>query len=132
MKTLRLIAILTSSGLITGCAQLGRPIADAALAAGGALVVHKLSDGNPVATAAGAVAGVGISESVYALKTKGERRALEQGLVKGRSDGIKEIYWNLQEEQRNRPGSGENFEVNVPGHQAGGILLNDTKKQIGH
>ncbi len=131
MKTLRLIAILASSGLISGCAQLGRPIADAALAAGGALVGHKLSDGNPLATAAGAVAGVGISESVYALKTKGERKALEQGFTKGRSDGIKEIYWNLQEEQRNRPAIPQIFEVNVSGRQTGGILLNETKKHIG-
>lgn len=132
MKNLRLIAILTSCGLLTGCAQLGRPIADAAFAAGGAIVGNQLSDGNALATAAGAVAGVGVSETFFALKTKGERKALERGVIKGRSDGIKEIYWNLQEEQRNRPGLQQNFEVNVSGRQTGGILLNETKKQIGY
>lgn len=132
MKNLRLIAILASCGLLTGCAQLGRPIADAAFAAGGALVGNQLSDGNALATAAGAVAGVGASETFFALKTKGERKALERGLIKGRSDGIKEIYWNLQEEQRTRPGAKQTFEVSVPSHQAGGILLNNTTKTIGN
>lgn len=132
MKNLRLIGILTSCGLLTGCAQLGRPITDAAFAAGGAIVGNQLSDGNALATAAGAVTGVGISETFFAIKTNGERKALERGRIKGRSDGIKEIYWNLQDEQRNRPGLQQNFEVNVPSRQTGGIRLNETTKTIGN
>lgn len=132
MRTLKLITILVSGWLVTGCAQLGRPIADVALAAGGAVVGHRLGDGNALATAAGAAVGVGAAETIYALRKKGERKAMERGIIKGRSDGIKEIYWNLQEAQRNRPGAAENFEVIVPGQQAGGILLNNTTKTIGN
>ena len=131
MRAIHFIAILASGMLFTGCAQLGRPIADAAFAATGAWVGHAVSDGNALATAGGAMAGVGVSEGFFALKTRGERQALDRGFIKGRSDGIKEIYWNLQEEQRNAIGATQTFEVNIPEHRTGGVLLKPTPKTIG-
>ena len=53
----RLLATLSSSALFAGCAAT-RPISDVALGAGGAYLGHELSDGDPIATAAGAAGGV--------------------------------------------------------------------------
>jgi len=60
--------------LFTGCAAT-RPIADAALGAGGAYVGHELSDGNPIATAAGAAGGVLVSEGLHHAARKQAERA---------------------------------------------------------
>lgn len=86
--------------LLAGCASLTRPLTDATLGAAGAWIGHELSDGNPLATAGGAAAGVLVGEGVHAWKTKRDHDAYQRGFVKGRSDGVKQLYWNLQAEQR--------------------------------
>lgn len=115
---------------LTGCAQLGRPLTDATLAAGGAVAAHELSHGNPLATAGGAAAGALLGEGIHAWKTRSEQRAFQHGFEKGRSDGVKHLYWNLQETQRNPPGLSQPFEVNVPAREEGGVRFNATKQTI--
>jgi uncharacterized protein YcfJ len=112
----------------TGCAQLERPLTDAALAAGGAAVGNQIGHGDPLATAGGAAAGVLVGEGIHAWKTRREQSAYRQGFEKGRSDGIKQLYWNLQAQHRNPPD--QRFEVTVPEHQDGGVLFNETKQTI--
>ena len=116
--------------LLTGCASLVRPLTDATLGAGGALLGHKLSGGDPLATAGGAAAGVLAGEGIHALKNRGEQKAYANGFQKGRSDGVKQLYWNLQAEQRNAPGFPQTFEVRVPAHREGEVLFNETKQGI--
>ena len=54
----KLLLFTLVAGLFAGCAST-RPISDMALSAGGAYLVHELSNGDPLATAAGA-AGVSL------------------------------------------------------------------------
>jgi hypothetical protein len=126
-KNLWLLLVLF---LLSGCAQLARPLTGAALAAGGALAGHKLSNGDPLATTGGAAAGVLVSEGIHAWKNRCEQRAYTQGFQKGRSDGVKQLYWNLQAEQRNPPGPARAFEVRVPAHRDGDVLFDETKQTI--
>jgi hypothetical protein len=61
------------SGLFAGCAAT-RPISDVALGAGGAYLGHELSNGDPLATAAGAAGGVIVSETLhYAARKQAEK-----------------------------------------------------------
>lgn len=116
--------------LLTGCASLVRPLTDATLGAGGALLGHQLSGGDPFATAGGAAVGVLAGEGIHALKNRSEQKAYANGFQKGRSDGVKQLYWNLQAEHRNAPGFPQNFEVRVPTHREGEVLFNETKQTI--
>ena len=97
--------------LFAGCASLTRPITDATLGAAGAWIGHELSDGNPLATAGGAAAGVLVGEGILAWKSKRELDSYQRGFVKGRSDGIKQLYWNLQAEQRHPISATNTFEA---------------------
>jgi len=99
--------------LLTGCASLTRPFTDATLGAAGAWIGHQLSD-SPAAAAGGAAAGVLIGEGIHAWKSKSEQDAYARGFVKGRSDGIKQIYWNLQAEQRHPLHSTNTFDAVAP------------------
>ena len=87
--------------LLTGCAGMERPLTDAALGAGGGYLASELSDGNPAVSAAGAVGGGALGEGIHALKTRSERKSFSDGYRRGRADGIKQIYWNLVDQQRN-------------------------------
>lgn len=86
--------------LLTGCAQLQRPLTDAALGAGGAWAGYELSDGNPAAAAAGAAGGVLLGEGFHAWRSKSEQKAYQRGFQKGRSDGVKQLYFNLRAQHR--------------------------------
>ncbi|PWU19875.1 MAG: hypothetical protein C5B50_05445 [Verrucomicrobia bacterium] len=111
--------------LLCGCSGLQRPVADAALGAGGAYLGDKLSGGNPVAIAGGAAGGVLLSEGFQALKTSSEKRAYTNGYTLGRSDGVKQLYWNLQQQQRERPDatSVRQYQVTIPEHYEDGVLV---------
>ena len=128
MRRIILLSLLPLA--LTGCAQLGRPLSDAMFGAGGGILGHKLSNGDPIATAGGVTGGVLLSEGIHAWKTKSEQKAYAQGFQKGRSDGVKQIYWNLQAQHRNPLGPHHHFEVVVPEHRDGGVLFKETKQTI--
>src|SRR5688572_6623448 len=92
--------------LLTGCAAT-RPISDAALGAGGAYLAHEVSNGDPLATAAGAAGGVLLSEGVHFAAKKQSARAYSAGYDKGRSDAVKQQYWRYVAAQRQRERSGQ-------------------------
>ena len=96
MKRLFLLAPV----ILCGCAGFGRPAADVLMGVGGAYLGHQLSDGNPLITAASAGGAVALSEGAQALMNRAERRAFDDGYTKGRSDGVKQLYWSLQQNQR--------------------------------
>ena len=66
-------------GLFAGCAAT-RPIADTALGAGGAYLGHELSNGDPLATAAGAAGGVILSEVTSLRREEAVRQGLRRRL----------------------------------------------------
>jgi hypothetical protein len=81
-KTLLCVLVL---GLFAGCAAT-RPIADTAFGAGGAYLGHELSNGDPLATAAGAAGGVILSEGLHYAAKKQSDKAYAAGYDKGKSD----------------------------------------------
>lgn len=130
MKT-RVLSLMVVP-LLASCAQLGRPLTDAALGAGGAYAGYALSDGNPAAIAGGAAGGVLLGEGIHAWKKGQEKKAYGTGYVQGRSDGVKQLYWNLQEQQSAEPEEERVrlYEVTIPEHTEDGALVKPTKRLI--
>ena len=107
-------SILLLTCLLAGCSSLNRPLTDAAFGAAGGWIGNAASDGNPAITAAGAVAGVMAGEGINAWRSKREQDAYARGFIKGRSDGVKQLYWNLQADQRHAARATNNFESHAP------------------
>ena len=117
---------------LSGCGSLQRPVTDAALGAGGAYLGNTLSQGNPLATAGGAAGGVLLGEGFQALKSQSQKNAYRQGYTLGRSDGVKQLYWNLQNQQRERAPaeSYRLYEITIPEHWEDGVLLKPSKRVL--
>lgn len=117
--------------IATGCAAT-RPISDAVLGAGGAFLGHELSDGNAIATAAGAAGGVLLSEGLHFLAKKETQKAYSAGYDKGKSDAVKQQYWlyvSLQR-QRNRVESVRLYPVQLPEQRLDGVIFQPTTKWL--
>jgi hypothetical protein len=127
-KTL-LVALTT--GLLAGCAAT-RPISDVALGAGGAYLGNKLSNGDPIATAAGAAGGVLVSEGLhYAAKTQADK-AYANGYDKGKSDAVKQQYWLYvsMQRQRNQVGGVRLYPVQLPEQRIDGVTFQQSIKYL--
>ena len=117
--------------LLAGCAAT-RPISDVALGAGGAYLGHELSDGNPIATAAGAAGGVILSEGLHYAAKKQTEKAYATGYDKGKSDAVKQQYWlyvSLQK-QRNQVGSVRLYPVQLPEQRIDGVTFQPSTKYL--
>ena len=127
----RITALAVIVGLFAGCAAT-RPIGDTVLGAGGAYLGHELSDGNPIATAAGAAGGVLLSEGMHYLAKKETQKAYAAGYDKGKSDVVKQQYWlyvSLQR-QRNRVSSVRLYPVQLPEQRIDGVTFQPTTKYL--
>ena len=104
------------------------------LAAGiGAVAGNKLSNGDPLITAAGAAGGVLLGETLNYANDSHAKKAYEQGLDKGRSDAVKQQYWVMVNQQKAAEGQSFDehislFEIPVPEQQIGGVILKPTTK----
>ena len=130
-QLLGLVVCATSAALITGCSST-RAISDVALGAGGAYLGHELSDGNPVATAAGAAGGVLLSEGLHYAAKKESQKAYATGYDKGKSDAVKQQYWlyvSLQR-QRNQVGSVRLYPVQLPEQRIDGVTFQPSTKYL--
>ena len=123
-----LLSVLTGA-LLTSCAGVSptRVIGDTAGAAGGALVGHALSKGNPLITAAGAGAGVLLSETLQAGSNTSAKKSYNDGYEKGRSDSAKQQFQSLTDKQRLGPqSSGDGvrlLDVPLPEREENGVIL---------
>jgi len=130
MKYFPLIAL---TFWLTGCAAT-RPISDLALGAGGAALANELSHGNPAITAAGAAGGVLVSEGLHYASQKQAQQAYAKGYDKGRSDAVKQQYWILVNQQKEKADRNvENvryYEIPVPEQTIDGVILNPTTKLL--
>jgi hypothetical protein len=127
----RLVPLATVLCLFAGCAAT-RPIGDAVLGASGAYLGHELSDGNPIATAAGAAGGVLLSEGLHYLARKEDQKAYAAGYDKGKSDAVKQQYWlyvSLQR-QRNRVSNVRLYPVQLPEQRIDGVTFQPTTKYL--
>jgi len=133
MKSLHLIALVLIPLLLTGCAAT-RPISDLAMGAGGAALASEFSHGNPVITAAGAAGGVLVSEGLYYASQKQAGNAFTTGYEKGRSDAVKQQYWILVNQQKEKAEQNQEnvryYEIPVPEQTIDGAILNPTTKLL--
>jgi hypothetical protein len=128
---LELAACLAGATLLSGCSST-RAIGDVALGAGGAYLGHELSDGNPLATAAGAAGGVLLSEGLHYAAKKESQKAYATGYDKGKSDAVKQQYWlyvSLQR-QRNQVGSVRLYPVQLPEQRIDGVTFQPSTKYL--
>ncbi|HAB15478.1 MAG TPA: hypothetical protein DCE44_03400 [Verrucomicrobiales bacterium] len=115
--------------LLTGCAAT-RPIGDTVLGAGGAYLGYELSNGNPIATTAGAAGGVLLSEGMHYLAKKETTKAYASGYDKGKSDAVKQQYWLYValQRQRNRVANVRLYPVQLPEQRIDGVTFQPTTK----
>jgi hypothetical protein len=128
---IRIAALAIIVGMFAGCAAT-RPIGDTVLGASGAYLGHELSDGNPIATAAGAAGGVLLSEGMHYLAKKETQKAYSAGYDKGKSDAVKQQYWlyvSLQR-QRNRVSNVRLYPVQLPEQRIDGVTFQPTTKYL--
>jgi hypothetical protein len=118
-------------GLFAGCA-VTRPITDTALGAGGAYLGHEFSNGDPLATAAGAAGGVILSEGLHFAAKKQSEKAYATGYDKGRSDAVKQQYWLYvaAQQQRNPAANVRLYPVQLPEQRIDGVTFQPTTKLL--
>jgi hypothetical protein len=133
MKMTRLLTFIAIAALFTGCAAT-RPITDMAAGAGGAALANELSDGDPWITAGGAAGGVLLSEGLQYASAQQAKKAELAGYEKGRSDAVKQQYWILINQQKEKGQQQEQnvryYEVPVPEQKIDGVILNPTTKYL--
>ena len=97
MKNATLLLSVLASVMLASCAGVSptRIIRNTVGAAGGALIGNKLSNGNPLITAAGAAAGTLLSESLQAGSNASANKAYDAGYEKARSDAAKQQFYEL-------------------------------------
>ena len=118
-------------GLFAGCAAT-RPIADTAFGAGGAYLGHELSNGDPLATAAGAAGGVILSETLHFAAKKQSDKAYATGYDKGKSDAVKQQYWLYvaMQQQRNQVANVRLYPVKLPEQRIDGVTFQPSTKYL--
>ena len=125
-----LLAVLVV-GLFAGCAAT-RPISDTVLGAGGAYLGHELSNGDPLATAAGAAGGVILSEGLHYAAKKQSEKAYATGYDKGKSDAVKQQYWLYvsMQQQRNQVSGIRLYPVQLPEQRIDGVTFQPSTKLL--
>jgi len=136
MKLQPLIAAVTLAALFTGCAGMSptRLVGNTIGVAGGALLGSTLGKRNPLATAAGAGAGLLLSESLHAGSTAAANKSYAAGYEKGRSDTAKQQYHTLIEQQRQPAGGTDEpatlFDIPLPEREVGGAILKPSTRTL--
>jgi hypothetical protein len=133
--TSRLALPLLACALLGGCAGISptRVIGNTAAVAGGALLGSTLGK-NPIATAAGAGAGLLLSESLQAGSTAAANKSYAAGYEKGRSDSAKQQYHTLIEQERQPAGGTDEpatlFDIPLPEREVGGAILKPSTRTL--
>ena len=130
MKNATLLLSVLASALLASCAGVSptRVIGDTTGAVGGALIGHAISKGNPLVTAAGAGAGVLVSETLQGASNAHAKKSYTEGYEKGRSDSAKLRFQSLIDKQRVGPQSSDAasvrlLEVPLPEREQNGVIL---------
>jgi hypothetical protein len=136
MKILPLIAATAVAALFTGCAGTSptRLVGNTIGVAGGTLLGSTLGKRNPLATAAGAGAGLLLSESLHIGSTAAANRSYAVGYEKARSDSAKQQYHTLIDRQREPSGGTEEpatlFDIPLPEREVGGAILKPRRRTL--
>jgi len=135
MKIQPIVTATLIAVLFTGCAGTSptRLIGNTIGVTGGALLGSTLGKRNPLATAAGAGAGLLLSESLHAGSTAAENKSYAAGYEKGRSDSAKQQYHTLIEQQRQPAETDEPatlFDIPLPEREVGGAILRPSTRTL--
>ena len=136
MQIQSLIVAIILAALFTGCAStsLTRLIGNSIGAAGGALLGSTLGKRDPLAAAAGAGAGLLLSESLHAGSTAAANKSYAAGYEKGRSDSAKQQYHTLIEQQRQSVGGTDEpatlFDIPLPEREVDGAILKPSTRTL--
>jgi hypothetical protein len=127
----KLLLLILVAGLFAGCAAT-RPISDITLGAGGAYLGHEISNGDPLITAAGAAGGVVVSETLHYAAKKQAEKAYATGYDKGKSDAVKQQYWQYvsMQKQRNQVSSVRLYPVQLPEQRIDGVTFQPSTKLL--
>ena len=130
MKNATILLLVFPAAMLTSCADVSptRVIGDTTGAVGGALIGHAISKGNPLVTAAGAGAGVLVSETLQGASNAHAKKSYTEGYEKGRSDSAKQRFQSLIDKQRTGPQSSDAanvrlLEVPLPEREQNGVIL---------
>ena len=130
MKNATILLSLFAAAMLSSCADVSptRVIGDTTGAVGGALIGHAISKGNPLVTAAGAGAGVLVSETLQGASNAHAKKSYTEGYEKGRSDSAKQRFQSLIDKQRTGPQSSDAasvrlLEVPLPEREQNGVIL---------
>ena len=131
IQVTKLLFVTLIASLFAGCAAT-RPISDVALGAGGAYLGNELSNGDPLATAAGAAGGVIVSETLHYAAKKQSEKAYAAGYDKGKSDAVKQQYWLYvsMQRQRNQVSSVRLYPVQLPEQRIDGVTFQPSTKLL--
>lgn len=127
----KILLLTLVAGLFAGCAAT-RPISDVALGAGGAYLGHELSNGDPLATTAGAAGGVIVSETLHYAAKKQAEKAYATGYDKGKSDAVKQQYWLYvaMQQRRNQVANVRLYPVQLPEQRIDGVTFQPSTKLL--
>jgi uncharacterized protein YcfJ len=130
MKNATILLPVFAAVMLTSCADVSptRVIGDTTGAVGGALIGHAISKGDPLVTAAGAGAGVLVSETLQGASNAHAKKSYTEGYEKGRSDSAKQRFQSLIDKQRVGPQSSDAasvrlLEVPLPEREQNGVIL---------
>ena len=111
-----------------------RKIYDAGAGAVGGYLANELSNGDPLLTAAGAGAGVLVSEIAHSSAEKNAKKQYNRGYDRGRSDAVKQQYWIMQNAKKDQGNEQESMttliEVNRPAREENGVKYNASTEYI--
>ena len=126
MKLKLYLAAPLVCAFLTSCAGTTRIATDTIGAGAGAFAGNALGKGNPLITAAGAVGGVLLGETLNYASDTHARKALVEGYNKGRSDAVKQQYWLMVDQQKDAPNQEPSislYDVPLPEQQVDGVIL---------
>jgi len=90
------------------------------------------TNGNPVATAAGAAGGVLLSEGLHYAAGKEAGKAYATGYDKGKSDAVKQQHWLYvsMQKQRNQVSNVRLYPVQLPEQRIDGVTFQPSTKLL--
>jgi hypothetical protein len=137
MKNATLLLSILASAMLASCAGVSptRIIGDTVAAAGGAFIGNKLSNGDPLITAASAGGGVLLSESLQAGSNAHAQKSYDAGYEKARSDAAKQQFHELIDRQRlglqvDDRAHVRLLDVALPEREENGVILAPSTAQI--
>ena len=98
----KLLPLLAFPVLFAGCttAGIGKSVSDIGLSGAGGVIGYKVSNGDPAATAGGALAGYMVSKTVQSSQDRSLNDAEKAGYERALNQAVKQQYWIIQNQQK--------------------------------